>query len=47
MKSLHMWCLYSVNLCNGKLKSPYETEKKKNKTEKKTKKQTKERKKKG
>ena len=21
-----MWCLYSVNLCNGELKLPYETE---------------------
>ena len=45
-----MWCLYSVNLCNGELKIPYETEmqEEKNKTKhKKTpKKQKKERKKK-
>ena len=29
-----MWCLYSVNLCNGELKIPYETEmqEEKNKT---------------
>ena len=45
-----MWCLYSVDLCNGELKIPYETEiqEEKNKKKKKTpNKQNKERKKKG
>ena len=36
-----MWCLYSVNLCNGELKIPYETEMQKEKNKTKHKKKTK------
>ena len=41
-KVLYLWCLYSVNLCNGELKIPYETEMQEEKNKTKHKKETKE-----